>query len=52
MQTAEIDASVIELVSALAKLIEARRVPNDRDAARIRDMRTKLLHDLALLEPG
>lgn len=52
MQTAEIDATVIDLLSALAKLIESRRVPDDKDAAKIRDMRTKLLHDLALLEPG
>lgn len=52
MKASEIDSTVIELVNALAKLVETRSVATDKDAARIRDMRIKLLHDLALASPS
>lgn len=39
---------LILLVCELAKLIECKNLPTDEDAARIRDLKTKLLHSAAL----
>jgi hypothetical protein len=42
------DDTVIILLSEIARLIESRSVPNDEAARRIRDLRTKMLHEAAI----
>jgi hypothetical protein len=42
------DDPLVALVSEIAKLIEQRNVPTDKDARRIRDLRTKMLHKAAV----
>jgi hypothetical protein len=42
------DPPLILLVSEMARLIEQRSLPTDEEVTRIRDLRTKMLHEAAL----